>query len=95
MFQSGEADEVQSWKILRSGSAEAGGRHRAAQLRLRTATDTRREIVSMAVVSDTKTEHKADGAAERQDHERECREVMRCASVYVVGFTYLASWRRP
>jgi hypothetical protein len=82
MFQSGQADEVQSWTILRSGSAEAGGCHRAAELRLRAATDTRREIVSMAVVSDTKTEHKADGAAERQDHECERREVMWCGSVY-------------
>jgi hypothetical protein len=65
MFQRGEADEVQSWTILCNGSAEAGGCHRAAQLRLRAATDTRREIVSMAVVGDTKTEHKADGAVER------------------------------
>ncbi|ERF69700.1 hypothetical protein EPUS_03692 [Endocarpon pusillum Z07020] len=58
-----------SWTILRNGSAEAGSCHPAAQIRLRALTNKRREIVSMAVIGDTKTKHKAACAAERQQHQ--------------------------
>lgn len=93
MFPRGEADDLQSWTILRRGSAEAGGCHHAAQVRLRASTNTRREIISVAVVGDTETEHHADGAAEGQQHECERRGVMHWQCTIVLLHRLRSLWR--